>query len=128
MACVDSDTSLVNRVQLLDGFAVPFAPFRLDVGTPVLWPHGIAVLEPLAVPPGLIALHARLGEALVSLGLEPEARAYRPHVTMARRANGVAVPEIASALAWDVAGYALVESQGGTYTVLREYAHITRSA
>ncbi len=108
--------------ELLEGFAVPFDPFRVDLGTPVLWPHGIAVLEPLAAPPELLALHARLGEALLALGLQPEARSYRPHVTMARRAGGVAVPESGPAIAWDIASYALVESRDGVYTVLREYA------
>lgn len=107
--------------ELLDGFSVPFDPFRVDLGTPVLWPHGIAVLEPLAEPPELLALHARLGEALLALGLQPEARSYRPHVTMARRAGGVAVPETGPAIAWDIASYALVESRDGVYTVLREY-------
>ena len=107
---------------LLDGFAVPFDPFRVDLGTPVLWPHGIAVLEPLAEPPELLALHVRLGEALLALGLQPEARSYRPHVTMARRAGGVAVPESGPAIAWDIASYALVESRDGVYTVLRKYA------
>jgi RNA 2',3'-cyclic 3'-phosphodiesterase len=107
--------------ELLDGFSVPFAAFRLGLGTPVLWPHGIAVLEPLAVPPELLALHARLADALVGLGLQPEARSYRPHVTMARRAGGVAVPENGPAIAWQADSYALVESQGGVYSVLREY-------
>lgn len=106
---------------LLDGCRVPFAPFRLDLGTPVLWPHGIAVLEPLAEPPELLALHARLAQALVGLGLQPEARAYRPHVTMARRAGGVAVPDIDPSITWDMASYALVESRDGAYAVLREY-------
>jgi 2'-5' RNA ligase len=107
--------------ELLERFAVPFEAFRLDLGMPVLWPHGIAVLEPLAVPPELLALHARLADALVGLGLQAEARSYRPHVTMARRAGGVAVPENGPAIAWRADGYALVESQGGVYTVLREY-------
>lgn len=107
--------------ELLDGFSVPFVPFRLDLGTPVLWPHGIAVLEPFAEPPALLALHARLADALVGLGLQPEQRSYRPHVTMARRAGGVAVPQDGPPIAWQADRYALVESQGGVYTVLREY-------
>lgn len=107
--------------ELLAGFAVPFETFRLDLGTPVLWPHGIAVLEPFAEPPALLALHARLADALVGLGLQPEQRSYRPHVTMARRAGGVAVPQDGPPIAWQADRYALVESQGGVYTVLREY-------
>ena len=108
--------------QLLDGFAVPFEAFRLDLGQPVLWPHGIAVLEPRATPPALLALHARLAGTLVALGLQPEARSYRPHVTLARRAGGGAVPENGPAIAWQADRYALVESRDGVYTVLREYA------
>jgi len=107
--------------ELLDGFAAPFDAFRLDLGTPVLWPHGIAVLEPLAEPPELLALHARLGDALLALGLQPEARSYRPHVTLARRAGGVTVPQDSPAIAWQADRYALVESRDGVYTVLRDY-------
>ena len=121
------DVPAARLPELLDGFAVPFAPFRIDLGRPVSWPHGIAVLEPLAVPPALLALHARLEQALVALGLAPERRAYRPHVTMARRANGVVVPDSGPALGWDIDGYALVESRNGVYSVLREYVGWTGS-
>ncbi|MFN3789232.1 RNA 2',3'-cyclic phosphodiesterase [Massilia sp.] len=108
--------------QLLDGLAVPFEPFGLELTRAALWPHGIAVLEPGLTPPGLAALHARLSEALTALGLQPEARRYRPHVTMARRAGGATVPADGPPLPWDVRGYVLVESKNGVYTVLREYA------
>ena len=108
--------------ELLDGFAVPFEPFRLDLNRAALWHNGIAVLEPDATPAGLAALHARLSDALVALGLQPEARRYRPHVTMARRATGATVPQDGPPVLWDVRGYALVESKNGVYTVLRNYA------
>lgn len=108
--------------ELLDGFAVPFEAFRLDLTRAALWHNGIAVLEPDLTPPGLAALHARLAEALERLGLQPEARRYRPHVTMARRATGSTVPLDGPPVLWDVRGYALVESKNGVYTVLREYA------
>jgi len=107
------------------GFAVPFTPFELSLGVPKLWPHGIAVLEPHEEPPELLELHAKLSSALVALGLQPEARKYRPHVTLARRANGAAVPPESEPLIWQVGGYALVESQpgnGGGYTVLEYYS------
>lgn len=106
---------------LLDGFAVPFAPFRLELGRPAAWHNGIAVLEPLVQPPELLALHARLSDALVALGLKPEGRAYRPHVTMARRAGTAVLPSAGPPVLWDVRGYALVESKDGVYTVLRDY-------
>lgn len=109
---------------LAEGLAVPFTPFELALGRAVLWPHGIAVLEPHAEPEPLLRLHAALGEALLKLGLEPEARKFRPHVTLARRAGNAAPPPAGPPIDWDVRGYALVESrpgQGGVYNVLREY-------
>jgi RNA 2',3'-cyclic 3'-phosphodiesterase len=103
-------------------FAVPFAPFDLRLGRPELWHGGIAVLAPHAVPPELLALHARLSAALEALGLEPEARAYRPHVTMARRAHGVALPPAGPDIAWRADRYALVASRPGEgYVVLQAY-------
>lgn len=108
--------------ELQQGFAVPFTPFTLSIGVPKLWPHGIAVLEPHTEPPELLELHAKLSNALVALGLQPEARDYRPHVTLARRANHAVVPPEAEPLVWRIDGYALVESNGGSYTVLERFS------
>jgi 2'-5' RNA ligase len=108
--------------ELLAGFAVPFTPFQLELDRAALWHNGIAVLEPERAPPELLALHARLSDALLALGLQPETRSYRPHVTMARRAGGAPLPPDAAPLLWDARGYALVESKNGVYTVLRDYA------
>lgn len=111
--------------ELRRGFSVPFTPFSLSIGVPKLWPHGIAVLEPHEEPPALLALHASLSAALVALGLQPEARSFRPHVTLARRANNAVVPPEAPPLVWQIGGYALVESKpgnGGGYTVLEQYS------
>lgn len=111
--------------ELRRGLAVPFSPFELSLGIPKLWPHGIAVLEPHTEPPELLELHANLSAALVALGLRPEARTYRPHVTLARRANGAEAPPEAAPLVWKIDGYALVESRpgnGGGYTVLESYS------
>jgi len=107
--------------ELMAGFAVPFSPFALRFEHGALWHKGIAVLEPAATPNGLLALHAELSHALVGLGLQPEARAYRPHVTMARRAGGVAVPADGPVVDWWVDRYVLVESRGGVYTVIKSY-------
>jgi RNA 2',3'-cyclic 3'-phosphodiesterase len=108
--------------ELLEGFAVPFEPFRLDLTRAALWHNGIAVLEPSLTPPGLADLHARLSGTLVALGLQPETRHYRPHVTMARRAGGATPPPSGPPVLWSVDGYCLVESRNGVYTVLRDYA------
>lgn len=108
--------------ELLEGFAVPFTPFQLVLDRAALWHNGIAVLEPSAPPPELPALHQRLSGALAALGLAPEARAYRPHVTLARRAGGAVAPQAGAPVLWQAGGYALVESKNGVYTVLRHYA------
>jgi len=106
---------------LLDGFAVPFHPFSLHFERGALWHNGIAVLEPAQEPPALLDLHASLSQALVGLGLQPEARKYRPHVTMARRAAGAGIPSAGTAVDWRIDRYVLVESKSGSYTVLRAY-------
>jgi 2'-5' RNA ligase len=107
--------------ELLVGLRVPFEPFNLQFGRPALQHGGIAWLDPLSEPQALLDLHARLSDALLALGLTPEARKYRPHVTMARRANGAVIPSAGPAIDWAITHYALVESHAGTYTVLREY-------
>jgi 2'-5' RNA ligase len=113
-----------NVPALRDGLAVPFSPFRLQLGVAELWHNGIAVLSPLSAPRELLDLHAALSGALPGVGLQPEARAYRPHVTMARRGRGAEVPQSGPAIDWAIDHYTLVESKtgdGSGYTVLREY-------
>jgi len=108
---------------LADGFALPFTPFTLRFGHAELWHNGIAVLSPHEEPQGLLDLHARLAGVMPGLGLQPEQRRYRPHVTMARRAAGAAVPQEGPEIVWEVDRYALVESRPGSdaYTVMQEY-------
>jgi 2'-5' RNA ligase len=107
--------------ELLVGLRVPFEPFNLQFGRPALQHSGVAWLDPLSEPQALLDLHARLSDALLALGLTLEARKYRPHVTMARRANGAVIPAAGPAIDWAISSYALVESRSGSYTVLREY-------
>lgn len=118
------DQTRARLSELLDGFTVPFTPFDLRIDTATLWHNGIAVLAPTEPPQALLDLHTQLTQALVKLGLQPEARSYRPHVTMARGATGAGLPPPGRALDWRADRYALVQSrpgQGGGYTVLREY-------
>jgi 2'-5' RNA ligase len=112
-----------ERVPALDAAlrGVPCAPFELRLARAALWPHGIAVLQPRAVPPRLLELHAALGALLRRLELPVETRPYRPHVTLARHAVGAAPPGDTPALHWRVRGHALVESLGGAYVVLGRY-------
>ncbi|MES2015023.1 MAG: RNA 2',3'-cyclic phosphodiesterase [Pseudomonadota bacterium] len=110
--------------QLAAALPTAFTPFELQFGRAVLWPHGVAVLEPDAIPASLLALHADIGAVLRSLDLPLDTRAYRPHVTLARRAGAAAPPHQGPAIKWKIDRYALMESTlgpGGGYTRVQEY-------
>jgi 2'-5' RNA ligase len=100
--------------------ALPAPRFTLALGRAELWPRGLAVCCPSALPAALTALHARLADALRGAALPVEARAFRPHITLARKAAGAVAPAEPLALRWAVQGYALMESRGG-YRVLARY-------
>jgi len=72
----------------------------------------------------LRALHGRVGLALASIGLPVEERAYRPHVTLARRAAGAKPPAQPAQVAWESnGGFVLVQTLGGGrgYQVLEKF-------
>ena len=111
--------------ELTDALAVPFEPFELDLGVAAVWPHGVAVVEPVTTPPALTALHARVGDVLRRLELPVDARPYRPHVTLARRAHAAKPPAEGPGLRWRVNdGYVLVRSLpgGAGYEVIARFA------
>lgn len=87
--------------------------FTLRLDRAALWPQGIAVLEPSDAPAGLAALNADLASLLRAQGLRVEARAFRPHVTLARHAQGSMPPAELPTIEWAVRGYALVRSRPG---------------
>jgi 2'-5' RNA ligase len=110
--------------ELRNGLAVPLTPFELRWGEPALWPHGLAVLLPIATPEPLQTLHARLGQALRRVGLKTDERSYRPHLTLARHAAQARLPAQWPAFGWQVQGYALMESTGQAaqrYRVLQDF-------
>lgn len=107
------------------GLQVPMRAFDLRLQATAVWHGGTAVLQPRTLPDRLQQLHADLAAALRRLALPVEARAFHPHVTLARRAGRqppVAPVAPAAPVRWWVAGYALVLSQaGGRYRVLQRY-------
>ena len=103
---------------------VPFRPFELRFSHCELWPGGLLVVSPDAVPAALADLHAALREALHRLGLRTEARAFRPHITLARRHAGPPPPPAAAGAALGgprpCAG-GVPRREGGGYAVLEAY-------
>ena len=103
------------------GLAVPCNPFVLTFGRNVLWPHGIAVLEPDTTPAPLIDLQSTLADALRALALPVDQRSFKPHVTLARRAASASPANDGPSVDWAVDRYALMRSHPDHYEVVREY-------
>lgn len=90
--------------------AVPAPAFELRLDQLQTWLGGLLVLCPSAVPPALTQWHAALAQRLSAQGLPLEARAFRPHVTLARRAWGRCLPRCWQPVHWPVRGHALMAS------------------
>jgi 2'-5' RNA ligase len=71
---------------------------------------GVAWVEASSPPPGLTALHEALAGALRDEGFPLEARAFRPHVTLARRCTRPADRREVAPLSWVADRLALVVS------------------
>ena len=93
----------------------PFQPFDLELGRVAAWPRGLLVAEPLRDEPALLDLHTALGAALHRAGQCVDERAFKPHITLARRAAGAPCPAPPLPQRWAVSAYALVASAGGRY-------------
>lgn len=116
---------------------VQFPAFALRLGSPGHFsPPGRKTILWVGIGPSaeLVGLHRATGEALAALGFEPEARPYRPHVTVARMAPGLRGPLVddfaAGSTVLDPAGFecsrfALYESEtrpeGARYRVLESF-------
>lgn len=112
----------VERVdEIASALSTPCGPFELSFGRNVLWPHGIAVLEPNGAPAQLIDLQATLGEALRALSLPVDQRPFKPHVTLARRANSAEPSCEGPPIRWSIDRFALMRSHPDHYEVVREY-------
>ncbi|MCL4721475.1 MAG: RNA 2',3'-cyclic phosphodiesterase [Gammaproteobacteria bacterium] len=109
---------------LTAGLQADFRPFRLVLDRTECWAGGLAILAPGTLPAELSALHESLGARLAALGLPPETRGFRPHVTLARRSADARPPARFLPLSWRVQDYALVVSEAGpppAYRVLARY-------
>lgn len=110
--------------EIAGGLRVPAEPFELALGQGEVWPNGVAVLRPFAIPPALTRLHEALAVALAGLQVPLDARPYKPHVTLARRAHAALPPARGLQLAWPVLdGYVLVRSlpAGGGYEIIERF-------
>jgi 2'-5' RNA ligase len=102
---------------------VALAPFELTFSTLGSWPRQhIWAASPDSTPPPLSQLVEQLQKNLIRCGLQPEARRYRPHVTLARKAPAIVSRPLS--LTWQVDGFALARTGTGrtpSYQVLRRW-------
>jgi RNA 2',3'-cyclic 3'-phosphodiesterase len=70
----------------------------------------LLVAVPSAPAAGLLALQARLRQALQGRGFRVDTRPFRPHVTLAREAAAPPAATAAAGVAWAIRELALVES------------------
>jgi 2'-5' RNA ligase len=108
------------------GDDVVLAPFDLALRRVETWSRQrLLVAVPDAPPPALFNLVAQLQQGLLACGIAPERRRYRPHATLARRAERTAPQPLS--VAWAVRGFVLARSGvgaagAGGYRVLRTWS------
>jgi 2'-5' RNA ligase len=112
-----------NRVPFLLKRAaqIHVEPFRLIFDRLEFWPRPkIASLCAATVPPELQALVDALNTVMLDLGLKPEERTFRPHITVARNARPFLTERLAQRSVTEWSGFELVESvpaPGGVHYV-----------
>jgi len=107
---------------LAAALAIAAEPFVLRFDRVAVWRNGVAAFEPSATPAALTRLHEAIADRLAEIGFPGEDRRFRPHVTLARDARGSVAPSEVAPTEWPVERFVLVESRGGRYRPLRDYA------
>ena len=100
-------------------------PFRLRFDRVEFWPRPkVASLVAAIVPPALQSLVDAQNSLLSDLGITVEDRAYRPHITVVRRARPFETQRLAQPAEIEWTGFELVESisqpGGATYRPLKQ--------
>jgi 2'-5' RNA ligase len=114
-----------ERLPLIDalGRDVAIPPFELQLDQPGYWRRSrIAWQGASTVPIALTAQVDRLRQNLGAAGVAFDAKRHMPHVTLARDAARIEPLPQLTPVRWPAASFGLVQSSGGHYTVLSEYA------
>jgi 2'-5' RNA ligase len=105
-----------NRVEyLLERAAeIKVEPFRLRFDRLEFWPRSkVAALCAANVPPELQMLVDDLNTLIRALGVRPEDRVYRPHITVARNARQFTTERLTNRETTEWSEFELVESVSG---------------
>jgi len=100
-------------------------PFRLNFDRLEFWPRPrVASLVASTVPPELQALVDHLNGIVSDLGIQPEKRNFRPHITVVRNARTFQTERLAQRATTEWSDFELVESisgpQGVSYHPLKQ--------
>ena len=100
-------------------------PFRLRFDRAEFWPRPkVGVLLAPTVPPELTHLVLSLEILLSKVGIEPESRTFRPHITIARRARPFEIQRLAQPAIVEFSDFELIESiqspRGSEYTPIKQ--------
>ena len=102
-----------NRVPYLlqQAAQIEVEPFRLNFDRLEYWPRPkVASLCAATVPPEMQRLVDSLNGVLLDLGLKPEDRNYRPHITVVRNARSFTTERLSQRVTTEWSGFELVES------------------
>jgi 2'-5' RNA ligase len=100
-------------------------PFRLVFDRLEYWARPkVACLAAATVPPELERLVSSLNDVLRLVGVTPEDRTYRPHITVSRNARAFTTERLAQRTTTEWSEFELVESvsgpSGATYVPLKQ--------
>lgn len=109
---VDSG-KLAALCRVADGIKGPGAcTFDVVIEEILYWKHNrIVCAVTRKIPLELMSLVSALQDALSAAGFLIERRAYRPHITLMRRASCRTLPELAEPVAWRAIEWMLVKSE-----------------
>jgi 2'-5' RNA ligase len=104
---------------------IPVEPFRLVFDQLDYWPRPrVAALCASNVPPELQFVVDSLNRVVTDLGLKPENRVYRPHITVARGASRFEAEHLAQPATTEWSSFELMESVSGprgvTYSPVKQ--------
>lgn len=105
--------------------AIIVEPFRLRFDRAEYWPRPkIAALSSQTVPPELEQLVNSLNSVLTGAGILEEARRFRPHITIVKRARPFETQRLAQPIVVEWSSFELIESVsergGSTYHPLKQ--------
>lgn len=93
---------------------IPVEPFQLSFNRLEYWPRPkIAALMSPTVPAELQTLVSKLNEVLVDVGVMPDDRTYRPHITVVRGARPFSTERLAHRATTQWSRFELIESVAG---------------